>query len=105
MYATVVTASKQYIAYYLHPSVIEKNVWNHYAITWSAVSGISIYKDGALLSAAKSTANGGFSQGLLRKIRIGTDTDKYKDEQVHDLKFWSFKLSAGEILDLYSPGR
>ena len=104
MYAIVVTTNKQYIAYYSHPSVIEKFVWNHYAITWSAVSGVSIFKDGALLLANNSTTTGSFSQDTLRKIRLGTDTDKYKDEQVHDLRFWSFKLSPGEILDLHSSG-
>eukprot|EP00795_Rhopilema_esculentum_P012036 gene12036-2622_t len=82
---------------------IAQNGWLHFAVTWSKSSGIRLYEDGVLV------VNGSFVEAVAflnsaSKIHIGANTAN-RGTQLHDLKLWSFWLSANDVMNIFSPGK
>ena len=80
---------------------IPKSNWHHYLVTWSHVSGLMLYEDGVKVSDGAKESKGHIENSL-RKIFVGHGTVN-NGTQLHDLRFWQFKLSEFDAKNLFSP--
>lgn len=85
--------------------------WHHVAVTWERTGNMSVYKDGALVSAVSMALTTGFvdTDGLGGNINIGQDSTggyvaKIVDLMMDDLGIWRRALSGGEIGAVYAAG-
>ena len=80
---------------------IPKSNWHHFLVTWSHVSGLTLYEDGVKVSHG-TKENKNHIPNALRKIFVGHGTVN-NGTQLHDLRFWQFKLSEFDAKNLFSP--
>ena len=80
--------------------------WNHYAASWSASKGLTVYKNGVLQGTSATPSKEYFSYFTsTRNLKVGKDSSLNVSIHIQNLKIWKFALSADEIAELYSPGK
>jgi len=86
--------------------------WNHLICTWDTISKtVKIYINGVDTAYTQSSIQGtGFSgissfDNNVQNVQIGRyDTSYYLDGKIDELTFWSKKLRATEVTELYNSG-